>query len=175
MEKTNPRKSNEYLMKVSVLILLLLFCCESDGKSFIVQSYNIDNNSLCSIIDSIEIMNPGSVYSLVFSNQDDCVFMTVLHVKDENDIIDLIEEYADYYHIIGYIAGHENFYIFKHCNVEKYIVRNFISATEESKKLERKAPEVNSIMFIYQENILYKYNSNNNTFYKITKGELLTE
>ena len=61
------------------------------------------------------MMTPGAVYSLIFSDHDDSLFMTVLHVKDENDIIDLIEEYGDYYHLIGYIAGHENFYILEQC------------------------------------------------------------
>lgn len=168
MEKTNRRKGNDILKLLSIFILFLLFCCESDGKSlkYIVPSYNIDNNSLCSIVDSIEMMNPYAVYSLIFSNQDDCLYMTVLHVKDENDIIDLIEGYADYFHLDGYIAGHENFYILEQCGVENCKIRNFISITEENKELERKTPKVDSIMFVYQENITYKYNNKTNIFCK---------
>lgn len=175
MEKTNRRKDNDRLKKLSIFILFLLFCCELDGKSlkYIVPSYNIDNISLCSIVDSIEMMNPGAVYSLIFSDHDDSLFMTVLHVKDENDIIDLIEEYGDYYHLIGYIAGHENFYILEQCGLEKCKISNLISITEESKELELKTPKVDFVMFVYQDNIAYKYNNKTNIFYKITKVKLV--
>ena len=147
-----------------------------DGKSLSgdsINSYRIINESLRTIVDSLETDSKGEIkYALIFSNCDNCLSMVVVHVMNENDVLDMIEKNPDYYKLEGCLVDYQNYYILSHC-LDEQQVKDLFCIINVKRQIKRKKIIHNPYIFdVYKENIAFLYK--NNKFYQIrSDGSLI--
>lgn len=154
---------------------LFLVSIKMDGKSLSgdsINSYNIMNESLKSIVDSLETDSKGELkYVLLFSNCDNRLFMIVLHVMNENDVLDMIEKTPNYYCLKGWLTDFQNYYILSH-NIDEQQLKDLFCLVNVKRLLKRKKIIDSPYIFdIYKENIVFLYK--NNKFYQIKSDGFL--
>ena len=163
----------KYILMCAFLFLL---CIKMDGKSLSgdsIDSYRIINESLKTIVDSLETDSKGEIkYALIFSNCDERLFMVVVHVMNENDVLDMIEKNPDYYKLEGCLIDYQNYYILSHC-LDEQQVKDLFCMINVKRQIKRKKIIHNPYIFdVYKENIAFLYK--NNKFYQIrSDGSLI--
>ena len=113
-----------YLFESFFFLYFSLALCARNINNDSIYTYKIVNESLCSIVDSLDEATHGeSVYVLTFSNYCGTLYLVVLHLKNENEIMELVND-----------AQAKKIYdIFKN----KYHGNIFISLTNDSIDKER--------------------------------------
>lgn len=126
-----------------------------DGDS--INTYSIVNESLLSIADSLNSESPGNIYyAFAFTECEDRLFLVVLHVEDENDIIDIVDNNSDYYRLMGCLLDYHNIFLLGH-NVDENKWKDIINLSDIKTCLRRSVRNNSPTMFVYKENIAFEY------------------
>jgi len=98
--------------------------------------------------------------------------MVVVHVMNENDVLDMIEKNPDYYKLEGCLVDYQNYYILSHC-LDEQQVKDLFCIINVKRQIKRKKIIHNPYIFdVYKENIAFLYK--NNKFYQIrSDGSLI--
>ena len=157
-----------YLFESFFFLYFSLALCARNINNDSIYTYKIVNESLCSIVDSLdEAIHGESVYVLTFSNYCGTLYLVVLHLKNENEIMELVDDYNDYYCFKGCLTGYRGIYIVTH-QVDECQMQEIVLLTDIRKRFVTQNTEEDNTPFVYQENIAYVYK--NHEFHRIKQS-----